>query len=89
LSDACETGMGRYDPITGKAWRYKFTTPQQQAFTLNTKDFLAAVISQQLTLRDNKSPYPCHISDPKRDCTIHGTIQHEQKSLQLFTTHTR
>jgi hypothetical protein len=62
LSDACETGMGGYDPITGKAWRYKFTTAQQQAFTLNTKEFLAAVISQQLTLRDDKSPYPCHIA---------------------------
>ena len=24
LSDACETGMGGYNPLTGKAWRYKF-----------------------------------------------------------------
>ena len=62
ISDACETGMGGYNPIPGKMWRYKFTTEQQQAFTLNAKEFLAAAILQQLALQDDKSPFPCHLN---------------------------
>jgi hypothetical protein len=62
ISDASETGMGGYNPLTGKMWRHKFSTKQQTAFTLNTKEFLAAVISQQLTLKEDQSNYPCHIA---------------------------
>jgi hypothetical protein len=62
LSDACETGMGGYNPLTGKMWRHEFTIQQQRAFTLNTKEFLAAVITQQLTISEDKSTHPCHIS---------------------------
>eukprot|EP00956_Cyclotella_meneghiniana_P033327 scaffold95026_cov46-Cyclotella_meneghiniana.AAC.2 len=62
ISDACETGMGGYDPVTGKMWRYEFTAEQQVSFTLNTKEFLAAQISQQLGLMDDDSPFPCHLN---------------------------
>lgn len=62
LSDACETGMGGYNPLTGKMWRYEFTLIEQRAFTLNTKEFLAAKITQQLSIDDDKSPFPCHLN---------------------------
>eukprot|EP00956_Cyclotella_meneghiniana_P041032 scaffold212472_cov70-Cyclotella_meneghiniana.AAC.2 len=62
ISDACETGMGGYNPLNGKMWRYKFTTEEQTSFTLNVKEFLAAQISQQLGLEDDNSPFPCHLN---------------------------
>ena len=62
ITDACETGMGGYDPLTGKMWRYTFTKEEQVSFTLNTKEFLAAAISQELSLQDDDSPYPCHLN---------------------------
>jgi hypothetical protein len=62
ISDACETGMGGYDPMTGKMWRHKFSPEEQVAFTLNTKEFLAAEISQRLALLDDESPFPCHLN---------------------------
>ena len=62
ISDACETGMGGYDPLTGKMWRHAFTEEEQTSFTLNAKEFLAAAISQELSLKDDNSPYPCHLN---------------------------
>ena len=62
ISDACETGMGGYDPISGKMWRHKFTEEEQVSFTLNAKEFLAAQISQELSLTDDDSPFPCHLN---------------------------
>ncbi|KAL7502300.1 hypothetical protein ACHAXN_000287, partial [Cyclotella atomus] len=62
ISDACETGMGGYDAITGKMWRHEFTLEEQTALTLNAKEFLAAEISQLLALTDDTSPYPCHLN---------------------------
>jgi hypothetical protein len=35
---------------------------EQTALTLNAKEFLAAEISQLLALKDNTSPYPCHLN---------------------------
>ena len=62
LSDASETGMGGYNPLTGKAWSYEFTPEEQISFTLNTKEFMAATISQRLALDDDNSPHPCHLN---------------------------
>ena len=62
ISDACETGMGGYNPLNGKMWRYEFTKEEQISFTLNTKEFLAATISQELGLEDDHSPFPCHLN---------------------------
>ena len=62
LSDACETGMGGYNPINGKMWRHEFTIEEQISFSLNTKEFLAATISQELGLNDDDSPFPCHLN---------------------------
>ena len=62
ISDACETGMGGYDPISGIMWRHEFTELEQTSFSLNTKEFLAAQISQELTLERDPSPFPCHLN---------------------------
>jgi hypothetical protein len=62
LSDACKTGMGGYNPLNGKAWRHEFTPEEQVAFTLNTKEFIAAKISQQLALEEDTCQYPCHLN---------------------------
>eukprot|EP00956_Cyclotella_meneghiniana_P032130 scaffold86951_cov48-Cyclotella_meneghiniana.AAC.2 len=62
ISDACETGMGGYDPLSGNMWRHEFSEIEQRAFTLNTKEFLAAQISQELTLKNDPSEFPCHLN---------------------------
>ncbi len=62
ITDASETGMGGYNPISGKMWRHQFTEEEQTAFTLNTKEFLAAKISQRLALEEDPSPFPCHLN---------------------------
>jgi hypothetical protein len=43
-------------------WRHEFTLEEQTALTLNAKEFLAAEISQLLALKDDTSPYPCHLN---------------------------
>jgi hypothetical protein len=54
--------MGGYNPLTGKGWSYKFTKEEQILFTLNTKEFMAATISQCLALDEDDSPNPCHLN---------------------------
>ncbi|KAL7502321.1 LOW QUALITY PROTEIN: hypothetical protein ACHAXN_000301, partial [Cyclotella atomus] len=66
-------------------WRYKFTTEQQQAFTLNAKEFLAAAISQQLALQDDKSPLPCD-ENKIADSLSRDTHLTDEQLLKLWQT---
>jgi hypothetical protein len=93
LSDACETRMGGYNPLTGKAWRHKFTEAEQIVFTLNTKEFIAAKISQQLALDEDTSPYPCHLNigdSAVAEAWLYKSINHDPDSspIQNAIAHT-
>ena len=48
-TDACETGIGGYNPSSGRAWRYKLS-PQTQNLHINSLEFLAALIGIWLEL---------------------------------------
>ena len=45
ISDACEHGISGYNRYSGQAWRFKLTNWMQSQFTINTLEFLAAVIT--------------------------------------------
>ena len=42
FSDSSECGIGGFCPQTGIGWRYRFIEEEQQAFTLNTKEYIAS-----------------------------------------------
>ena len=49
LTDACEAGLGGYNPRTGKGWRFRFH--------INILEFIASLIGVWLEIRDKKMTY--------------------------------
>lgn len=70
LSDSCEFGMGGYCLKTGRAWRYRFTKGEREAFSLNLKEFIAAVICGKIFLPFDESPSPCLLSIGDSSCAV-------------------
>ncbi len=61
-SDASETGIGGYSLQHNKLWRYQFTIEEQRSFSLNTKEYIAAVIAALISLQNDPCEYPCVLS---------------------------
>ena len=63
-SDSSEIGIGGYSPFTGVAWRYKFTEAEQQAFTLNCKEYIASAVDLAIQSRHdpNVCEFPCYLN---------------------------
>lgn len=55
LSDACEHGLGGMS-LGGRAWRIALEPSQQGRFTLNTLEFMAAVIGPWIDLIEGRLP---------------------------------
>ena len=69
VSDASEHGMGGFDLKSGRAWRYEFTKEERDVFTLNLKEFLAAIITGKLNLPHDPSPFPCLLAIGDSTCS--------------------
>ncbi|KAL7504137.1 LOW QUALITY PROTEIN: hypothetical protein ACHAXN_001846 [Cyclotella atomus] len=81
--------MGEYDAITGKMWQHEFTREQPTSFTLNTKEVLAAKISQELAPyywmihhAVSSTPYPCHLKTKGTQSYVSSWIQSIQMVAQ-------
>ena len=57
FTDACETGLGGYNPRTGKAWRYRLPEWMQKQFHINILEFIASLIGIWLKAKENKLRY--------------------------------
>ena len=55
---------------TGKAWRHRFTKKERETFTLNLKEFIASVITEEVNLPRDNSPNPCMMNIGDSSCTI-------------------
>ena len=69
FSDACEWGMGGYCMNSGRAWRYEFTKREREVFTLNTKEFMASVITEEVNIPHDPSDHPCMMNIGDSSCT--------------------
>ncbi|KAL9180713.1 hypothetical protein ACHAXT_011166 [Thalassiosira profunda] len=69
VSDASEHGMGGFDLRSGRAWRYEFTKEEREVFTLNLKEFIAAIITGQLNLPHDTCPFPCLLAIGDSTCS--------------------
>ena len=60
FSDSSELGIGGFSTKTGIGWRYQLSPEEQQAFTLNTKKYIASDINMglQMELDPNPNPFP-------------------------------
>jgi hypothetical protein len=79
--------MGEYDAITGKMWQHEFTREQPTSFTLNTKEVLAAKISQELAPyywmihhAVSSTPYPCHLKTKGTQSYVSSWIQYAMEN---------
>ena len=70
LTDACEIGIGGYTLTSNKLWRYQFSIEEQQAFTLNVKEYIASVIGALLAMEEDDSPQPCILSLSDSSSTV-------------------
>ena len=62
LTDASETGIGGFCSTSNILWRYRLTTEEQKAFSLNTKEYLAAILGALIALKSISSSFPCVLS---------------------------
>ena len=69
VSDASEHGMGGFDLKSGRAWRYEFTKEEREVFTLNLKEFIAAIITGKLNLPHDASSAPCLLAIGDSNCS--------------------
>jgi len=53
-SDACECGMGGYNPATGKAWRWEIPADLRLRTSINSLEFMASVISIWVEIKVNQ-----------------------------------
>ena len=51
-TDACETGLGGYNPRTGKGWRYRLPVSMQKQFHINILEFIASLIGIWLEVKN-------------------------------------
>ena len=56
-TDACETGLGGYNPRTGKGWRFKLPEWMQRQFHINILEFIASVIGIWLEIKNKNIQY--------------------------------
>lgn len=62
-SDASEFGIGGYNIISGRAWRFEIPTHLRLRTSLNSLEFLACVITIWIDVLDNKIlPEDCILS---------------------------
>ena len=57
FTDACETGLGGYNPRTGKGWRLKLPLWMQKQFHINVLEFIASTIGVWLEIKNKKLEY--------------------------------
>ena len=62
LTDASEMGIGGYSPMNNILWRYQFTADEATTFTLNVKEYIAAIIGALLALEADDCNFPCVLS---------------------------
>ena len=48
FSDSLEIGSGGFYPQTGIGWRYRFSPEEQQAFTLDTKEYIGSTVDMEI-----------------------------------------
>ena len=70
LTDASEIGIGGYCLQNNTLWRYEFTPDEQRAFSLNTKEFIAAAIGALMALEADTCDYPCILSLSDNSSTV-------------------
>jgi len=70
IIDSSETGIGGYSLNSNTLWRYQFTIEEQRSFTLNTKEYIAAVIGTYFALKEDKCPNPCILSLSDSSSTV-------------------
>ena len=60
FSYSLKCGIVSFCPQTGIGWRYHFTEEQQQAFNLNTKEYIASSIDMEVQSDNTKfiTPFP-------------------------------
>ena len=56
-TDACETGLGGYNPRTGRAWRYRLPFWMQRQFHINILEFIASLIGIWMEIKFSNTPY--------------------------------
>ena len=56
-TDACETGLGGYNPRTGKGWRYRLPVWMQKQFHINILEFIASLIGIWIEVKNNKTEH--------------------------------
>lgn len=61
--------MGGFDLKSGRAWRYEFTKEEREVFTLNLKEFIAAIITGKLNLPHDASSAPCLLAIGDSNCS--------------------
>jgi len=85
LSDASETGIGGYSLQHNILWRYEFTIEEQRSFTLNTKEYIAAVIAALISLQNDPCDYPCvlSLSDSSNTVSWLHKSNHDPASLPV------
>ena len=54
FSDSSKCGIGGFCPQTGIGCRYHFTEEEQQAFTINTKEYIASAIDMKVQSYNTK-----------------------------------
>ena len=68
--DASKVGFGGYSPHTGIAWRYEFTPEEQQAFTINCKEYIGSKIDLMIQADYDNIGSPCSCYLNCSDITI-------------------
>ena len=72
FSDSSECGIGGFCPQTGIGWRYQLSPAEQQAFTLNTKEYIASAIDMEVQAdnMETTSPFPCILNRSDSSSTV-------------------
>ena len=59
FTDACETGLGGYNPRTGKGWRFQLPVWMQRQFHINILEYISSLIGIWLEVMDKNTAYLC------------------------------
>ena len=70
ITDSSKTGIGGYSLNSNTLWRYQFTIKEQRSFTLNTKEYIAAVVGTYFALKEDKCATPCILSLSNSSSTV-------------------
>ena len=59
-------------PFTGIAWRYEFSAPEQNTFTLNCKEYIGSAVDLYIQSKHDKSRnfFPCYLNRSNSTSTI-------------------